>query len=52
MSYEETLAQIEKAGGMARVNAIAFLRYFKYEDLTTEQLMKILKIVQKGKKGK
>lgn len=44
MTYQQTLEQIEKAGGMARVNAIAFLRYYKWQNLTSEQLMKVLEI--------
>lgn len=49
MTIQKTLEQLE-AGGMARVQAIAFLKYFKWEQLTSKQLLKVLAIIEGGKK--
>lgn len=50
--FEKTLIELEdKEAYAARLNAMGFLKQYKWETLTTKQLLAVLKVI-KGRKNK
>lgn len=48
--WEKTLTELsDKEAYFARMKAIAFLKQFRWENLTSEQMLSILAIIKEGK---
>lgn len=44
-AFEKTLQELAKEGAMPRLEAIAYLRHFKWEQLTARQILEVLKLI-------
>lgn len=44
-AFERTLNELAKEGAQKRLEAIAFLRHFKWETLTARQILEVLKLI-------